>query len=290
MAVDLFDATTRPWLPPRLERKFYIAPHKVEATYGLLRVLCRPDLVYPAEQINSLYFDTFGFDQYERSLAGDFVKNKVRLRWYGTDNELNMLQPVFVELKSRKGFASTKQRLELRVPVEKLSPAYIHEGIIPKTLLGSTLARFGYFPLEPLYPIIKISYWRYRFREVLTGIRVALDCHVRSTMISANAGNGERELELPGTILEIKGESMDIPASLKQLKLLGINWSRFSKYSACIDSHSERLGAIGRLSPSGLNIDEIPTTLNRQNTTYRKGLSVNSAGREQLVINRLHQV
>ena len=285
MAVNLFDATTRPWLPPRLERKFYIAPHKVETAYGLLRVLCRPDLVYPAEQINSLYFDTDSFDQYERSLAGDFVKNKVRLRWYGTDAELNMMQPVFVELKSRKGFAGTKQRLEMRVPVEKLLPAYIHEGIISKTLLCNTLAWFGHFPLEPLYPIIKISYWRYRFREVLTGISVALDCHVRSTMIAANAGNGERELELPGTILEIKGRSMEIPSSLKQFKLLGIDWGRFSKYSACIDSHSERLGTVGRLSPSGLNIDEILATLHRQSTTYRKGLSVDSDSRERLVRN-----
>lgn len=272
MAVNLFDAADRPWLTPRLERKFYIAPQKVESAYGLLRVLCRPDRAYPAEQINSLYFDTDGFDQYERSLAGDFIKNKVRLRWYGAGAEQNMMQTIFVELKSREGFASTKQRLEMRVPVKKLYPAYIREGIVPKTLLCDTLARFGYFPLEPIYPIVRISYWRYRFREILTGISLALDCRIRSTMAVNNAGNGERELELSGAVLEIKGKSMEIPVSLRQLKLLEIDWSRFSKYSACIDAHSQRPGTTGWLSPSGINAAEIPSTLHRRRSAGEEGL------------------
>jgi hypothetical protein len=219
-----------------------------------------------------LYFDTADFDQYERSLAGDFIKKKVRLRWYGIDAELNVMQTVFLELKTREGFASIKQRLEMRVPVKKLSPVYIREGIIPKTLLCDTLAQFGYFPLEPLRPVIKISYLRYRFREVLTGMSIALDCRIRSTMIDTAAGNGEKELELSGAVLEIKGNTMEIPVSLKQLRLLEIDWSRFSKYSACIDAHSQRPGTAGRLSPSGVNAAEIPSALYRQRPTGWEGL------------------
>ena len=39
------------------------------------------------EQINSLYFDTPDLDQHERSLAGEFAKDKVRIRWYGSEHD-----------------------------------------------------------------------------------------------------------------------------------------------------------------------------------------------------------
>ena len=102
-----------------------------------------------------------------------------------------------------------------------------------------TLARFGYFPNEILLPVIKISYWRYRFSEIMTEQRLSLDCHIRSTMIIPGPGNGEKELEVPGAVIEIKGQAMELPEALKQARILYTDWTRFSKYSACIDSHTE---------------------------------------------------
>lgn len=251
MAVQLYDATTNGHPPQRMERKFYLPPQKVGLAYGLLRHTCRLDSEYPSEQINSLYFDTAELDQYERSLSGDFRKNKVRIRWYGEDKNLYGVQTIFLELKSREGFVSTKQRLKLSVPADDLTLPRLGKNIIPKTLLSDTLARFGYFPLEPLQPVVKISYWRYRFSEILTGQRVSLDCHIRSTMITLGIGCGEHELELPGAVIEIKGMSMELPVILSYMKIMDLDWSRFSKYSACIDSHFEQPGSVGRLSPSG---------------------------------------
>jgi hypothetical protein len=139
----------------------------------------------------------------------------------------------------------------LQVPAESLSQANLRKGIVPKTLLMDALARFGYFPLEIFLPTIKISYWRYRFSEITTGQRISLDCRLRSTMITPWLGNGEKELELPGAVIEIKGQSMEFPEALKRARILDTDWTRFSKYSACIDSHIEKPGTVGRLSPSG---------------------------------------
>lgn len=251
MAVQLYDATTNAnHLPQRMERKSYLPPAKIGLAYGLLRHICRLDSEYPAEQVNSLYFDTEDLEQHDRSSCGDSRKNKVRIRWYGEDKDHGM-QTVFLELKSRQGFASTKQRLKLQVPAENLTLHGLGDGIVPKTLLSDTLAKFGYFPPEPLQPIIKISYWRYRFSEVLTGQRVCLDCHIRSTMIDRRIGYGERELELPGGVIEVKGMSMELPITLRYMKIIDLDWSRFSKYSYCIDAHNEEPGTVGRLSPSG---------------------------------------
>jgi hypothetical protein len=253
MTVKLYHAPVNAGniLPRRIERKYYLVPVKVGLAYGLLRHICLMDSEYPSEQINSLYFDTADLDQHERSSSGDFRKNKVRIRWYGENNSLHGMQTVFLELKSRWGFASAKQRRKLQVPAENLTPNRLGSGIVPGTLLSETLAGFGYFTAGWLQPVVKISYWRYRFREVMTGQGVALDCHVRSTMIIPGLGSGEKELELPGGVIEIKGQTMEIPAILRQMKMLDIDWTRFSKYSYCLDSHLSEPGTIARLWPSG---------------------------------------
>lgn len=238
-------------LPKRFERKFYIVPSKTGLAYGLLNQVCARDGEYPSEQINSLYFDTFNLDQYARSDAGDFRKDKIRIRWYGTEENLDGPQTIFIELKSREGFAGMKQRRKLSVPAENLEMKNLYRGIVPYYVLIETLTAFGYVMPGIMKSIVKISYWRYRFTDVMTGQRVSLDCHIRSTMIIPGTGNGERGLELPGAVLEIKGNNMELAPTLMHTRILDTDWTRFSKYSACIDAHYEQPGTIGRLAPSG---------------------------------------
>ena len=252
MGVHLFntlDNATR--TTQRIERKFYVTPNQVSIAYGLLRQVCRPDGEYPTGLVNSLYFDTFDLDEHQKSMSGDFRKDKVRIRWYGDSGSPDGVRTIYVELKSKQGFAGTKQRLKMEVPAYCLTMPHLARGIVPSALLSNTLSSFGHFPSKLLYPVVRITYWRYRFTEALTGQRVALDCQIRSTMMRPRPGNGEKELELAGAVIEIKGTSIELPATLKRIGILDVDWSQFSKYSACIDAHDERLGSIGRLSPSG---------------------------------------
>ena len=253
MAVQLYDATNALTcsLPERFERKYYLSPWGFGQAYGLLRQICLPARQYPSERINSLYFDTVDLDQHARSDSGDYCKDKVRIRWYGEDEDLSGMQTVFLELKSRRGFASTKQRLMLQTAAESLTASNLGRGILPRTLVMDTLAKFGFFPPSMLFPVVKISYWRYRFDEITTEQRISLDCHIRSTMILLEPGNGEKNLELPGSVLEIKGQAAELPFALCHARMLDTDWTRFSKYSACIDAHTEMPGTVGRMSPSG---------------------------------------
>lgn len=250
--MDLYQSNpdaTRP--ETRLERKFFVPPGKISFTYALLRQFCRLDSEYPQEQINSLYFDTNDLEQYERSSSGELRKNKVRIRWYHTLDEYREEVPVFLELKSREGFASSKQRHKISVIKGNLEPNNFHLGIVPATTLNSTIARFGYFPEMPLGPVIVISYWRYRFTEILTGMRVTLDYNIRSSLVKRSLGYWEKALKLAGGVIEVKGRKLELPANLRRLRLLDIDWSRFSKYSSCLDSHLEGPGTLARLWPSG---------------------------------------
>ena len=237
--------------PQRLERKFYIRPTQVGLAYGLLRQVCRRDGEYPTGLVNSLYFDTFDLEAHQESMSGAFRKNKVRIRWYGDDDSPRGTRTIYFELKSKQGFVGTKQRLKMEVPAYLLTKAGLARGIVPRAVLIDTLSSFGYTPSKVLFPVIKVTYWRYRFVEPLTGQRVALDCRVRSTVVGPRTGNGQEELELPGAVMEIKGTEVELPATLAHLRMLDVDWSWFSKYSVCLEAHYERLGAIGRLSPSG---------------------------------------
>ena len=244
-------------VPPttRIERKFFVLPRDIGFAYALLRHICRPDRDYPEEQINTLYFDTDDLEQYVRSSSGDFRKNKVRIRWYHRLSDYRETVPIFVELKSREGFASSKQRRRLWVPRQNLETAQLGSGIIPQTTLIDTIASFGHYLEKPVRPVITISYWRYRFTEVLTGVRVTLDSNIRSSVVARELGYGERELRLQGAVIEIKGTSIELPPTLRRLRLLDTDWSRFSKYSSCLDSHLSAPSTMARLWPSGRMVE-----------------------------------
>jgi hypothetical protein len=201
--------------------------------------------------ITSLYFDTDELDQYTRSVSGEFRKDKVRVRWYPTPGTNGGPVPVFIELKSREGHLSHKQRRQILVDPAVVEADRLHRGIVPGNQLWDTLASFGHLVNHPLRPIISISYWRYRLQEMTSGVRVTLDHEIRSTMVQRSLGHGERDLALPGGVIEVKGPSFEVPASFRRGHLLDLDWSRFSKYASCLDVHLSEPGTIARLSPSG---------------------------------------
>ncbi len=252
-------------LTERVEQKFYVGPDKTALAFGLLWRTCRSDSSYPKDQVNSLYFDTRDLDQHERSDAGDYAKDKIRIRWYGAAHDPHRMRPIsgeddiadnivhiWLERKTRRGFASTKQRLTLDVPGTSLAPSTLKKGIVPRSLLCETMARFGFFAREELCPVIAISYGRYRFIEPQSGFRVSLDYRIRSSMILPGIGRGERALELPGVVVEVKGPVFKVPVALLRLADIGSSWTRFSKYSSSIDGHKATMGMVSRLWPSGV--------------------------------------
>jgi hypothetical protein len=160
---------------------------------------------------------------------------------------------VWPERKTRRGFASTKQRASLEVPGLALAFSALGRGIVSPALLVDTMAGFGYFPPKGRFcPVIAISYSRYRFVEPVTGFRISIDWRIRSSLVMPGLGRGARGLELPGAIVEVKGHTSDVPPALQALVDIGSTWTRFSKYSSCLEAHAADLGTVCRTWPSGL--------------------------------------
>ena len=237
--------------PQRFERKYAVLPMNIGLALSLLRQVCRPDKEYPRDRVHSLYFDTADLDQYERSAAGDYRKDKVRIRWYSNNTDSLEDVTVYLELKTRQGFASSKQRRKFMAPGFFLKPENLSRGILDKTTILQTLARFGHFPEKPLKPIIVISYTRYRFNEIQTGERVSFDHDIRASLVDPTLGRREKEIRLPNGVIEVKGPSLALPLTLRNLRVMDIDWSRFSKYGNCLEIYFSEPGSLARLWPSG---------------------------------------
>jgi hypothetical protein len=235
----------------RFERKFFIPPQKTEIARSLMSHICLPDGDYPENTVNSLYFDTPDLDRFQESINGSYKREKIRIRWYDCNGNQNGEIPVFVELKFKRGYASKKQRRKILVPAENLGKIRGGNTIVSRSILLRTLSEFGYFSEEFLQPVIWITYKRLRFTEIMTGMRLSFDSLLRSTPASPWMGHSETGLMLEGGIIEIKGPSIRIPESLRSISILGTDWSRFSKYASCLESHMEKPGCVGRLCPSG---------------------------------------
>ena len=237
--------------PPRFERKFAVMPADAGLALALLRHLCLADKEYPKDRVISLYFDTADLDQYEKAGAGEHRKDKVRIRWYGSTLKESGDTPVYLELKTRQGFASGKRRKMFMVPAASLKAEELHRGILDRTTIINTLAGFGYFPEKPLRPVIKISYRRYRFAEMMTGTRVSYDEDICAEIIAPELARRERAIRLPNGVIEIKGPTIELPPSLRHLRIMDLDWSRFSKYGNCLDAYFDEPVSVGRAMPSG---------------------------------------
>ncbi len=221
----------------------------------MVRQVCRPDREFPHDRVNSLYFDSVDLDQYERSASGEFKKDKVRIRWYGDIAGKKGEVSVYVERKMREGFASSKQRRQLTVDVSSLELANLSRGIISGTELIDVLGGFGYFPEKSLKPIIYITYLRHRFNEMQTGVRVSFDYDISASVVAWELGRRDKELRLRQGVIEVKGPQLELPVTLRNMKFLDTDWSRFSKYGSCLDAHFTEPGSTARLSPSGKNVE-----------------------------------
>ena len=239
----------------RFERKFFILPKNIGFAYTLLRQVCRPDKEFPQSRVNSLYFDTADLDEHMRSASGDYKKDKIRIRWYDGITDNQAMVPVYIELKSRQGFTSSKQRQKFLVPSTSLMPEQLGSGIIDKSVLIDTLAGFGFFLEKPVQPVIMISYRRYRFNEMQTGVRVSLDYDIRAQAVAIELGRREREVRLPGGVIEVKGPNLELPKTLRRMRFLDTDWARFSKYSYCIEAFLSEPGGVARFWPSGRIIE-----------------------------------
>jgi VTC domain-containing protein len=211
----LFDATRREllldWLECHLVRdpEFYFSP------------------------IVSLYYDTPSLSLYDEVRNGDYLKTKVRLRWY--EKEFLPGQEsvsCFFEIKRKFGARRQKRRKPLT-----LDPRCFHGDLFFHPTIREvpdTLPEWRLLVRGVLVPLLVVDYARFRFIEPHSGARISLDTGISCSRVNSAYLAGTAPAPLEVGVLEVKGSLDSLPRCLRPVER-HLRKQSFSKYAHCCE-------------------------------------------------------
>ncbi|MBE0582754.1 MAG: VTC domain-containing protein [Desulfofustis sp.] len=209
--------------------------HNSFASPGILRNLrcvCQPDREYQENIINSIYFDTHDYRFAMEKAASEYLKTKIRLRWYQEPSGAECESGCFLELKQKTGSARYKRRIMLDLGICRLPEAVFDSGVLLRirNMIASLQPELSVYNL---YPQVLVSYTRHRFRDSATNTRIALDTGIRAKSSRARFGRHAGEVCLDTSVLEVKGSCQELPLSLRAVIGMQVKKDSFSKYYEC---------------------------------------------------------
>jgi hypothetical protein len=232
------------------EQKYVFRPGARSVVLGWLECWCVRDPRFSTGLVSSIYYDTPELDMYQEKRNSDYLKAKVRLRWYGdpATGSLAADVPCFLEIKQKTGAVRHKGRIPLTLPASCLSgdpftdrriatlPAdYAH------AISSQSLPRALRFPAGTLVPVVLIQYARRRFVDPQSGSRLAVDTDIRCTQANPALLHGLPPVLLETGVLEIKGPTRLLPGWLAPIRR-EFRREAFSKYSHCCECLVQPLG------------------------------------------------
>jgi hypothetical protein len=229
----------------RVEQKFLFPAGYADVIRSWLEHACVADPRYPHSSVCSIYFDTPGLFHYGESRNGEFLRSKVRLRWYGgmaggsaaagSSDDVRC----FLEVKSKQGSLSAKSRTEVSIPSRILQgDPFSSDRILD---LPARAFQLSFTPSGPMVPILMIEYDRRRFLDLETECGVALDGEIRCIRVNHAVVPGLAPVHLDVGVLEIKGMNRGIGDLLNPIQGF-LKTSPFSKYGIVLESLMQPLG------------------------------------------------
>lgn len=214
------------------ELKFVLPASRADAAAGFLAALCAPDSEYPRALVWTVYYDTPDVRSLGEKADSDYLKMKLRVRWYG---ELSGRPegPVFVEAKYRVGSRRDKVRARLDVAADEIAAWPLDD--VRFAALPRALAPAGVRIGPEWRPVLRLRYERQRFVERATGTRVSLDRDITAEAVNPGMLAPVNAGALAVAVLEVKGREDRLPRVLEPLLHLGARQGSLSKYVAVYD-------------------------------------------------------
>ncbi len=170
------------------EIKFAVPASAAGSLRTWIGAVCRPDAVHPPARVTTVYFDTPWLALLSEKIDSDYLKTKVRVRWYGAGDSL--ASTAFAEVKCRVGAHRDKVRVVIDVPPSDLSRWPLHDARWP-AVLGGLRAAAPTLPAR-LAPVLCLTYTRHRFDDPASGARVTIDSDIRAAGSEHRDGAGPR--------------------------------------------------------------------------------------------------
>jgi hypothetical protein len=217
-----------------IEQKYTILKLAHQPVLAWLRHVYVPHPLYHEGRICSIYYDSPMFDHYDEKRNGDFLKTKVRLRWYERPGERTRAPQThcFLEVKQKVGAVRCKKRLELDIDTDVLLADSLASEALQR--LPERLSELSHMPDRCLMPMMLICYIRRRFIDPRTSTSIALDTDISCDQVNLRYVPAAYPVHLDNGVLEIKGSQTNLPASLLPIRS-ALTRQAFSKYGRCLE-------------------------------------------------------
>jgi hypothetical protein len=223
---------------PEVELKYLLPQARAGFVLRWLEGVAAPERAHPPALVVTTYYDTPGFDLLAEKVDSDFLKTKVRVRWYAPLDGGPPASPAFVEAKSREGGTRRKRRLRLNEPARQLAALPLDDRMWTDLVAGLRTE----LPALPdgLAPVLRLAYVRHRFTDP-RGARISVDTGIGVEAVShARLHAPARGGTLPWSVFELKAHASDLPGHLAPVTRFGARRSSFSKYLACYEHVTRR--------------------------------------------------
>ena len=213
------------------ETKFVLHNGVAHKVVEWLRCRCWPDKEFAAGIVSSIYFDSREWRFLGEKVNSDYLKTKVRIRWYHDINTLEPFDASFMEVKYKIGETRRKVRIQTAYSGDRLARTSLED--LQMIALPDLLKKRDVFLGGPLFPVFQISYKRRRFVEPVSGLRLSIDYDIHVPKVNLRMVPRINPFNLQSAVFETKGSRADLPETLHQLTALGCIKQSFSKYSTC---------------------------------------------------------
>lgn len=215
----------------RHELKFVVNNSAAHIIARWLNCRCLPDPEFPAGIVSSIYYDTTDWRFLREKFNSDYLKTKIRLRWYSDIDTEEAGDVSYIEAKFKIGSRRDKIRVKTDVAGDWLNGVNLENKKLLR--IPDMLRTKGVIVAGHLMPIFKINYKRRRFIEPVTGARLSLDCDISSPCVNHRVMPRANPFQLKTAVFELKGVLTELPEVLHQLMALGCRKQSFSKYGFC---------------------------------------------------------
>lgn len=165
----------------RIEQKYLFPAGYKEMILDWLDHVCMPDPLYSSSAVSSLYYDTPGLFHLQESRNGEYLRTKVRLRWYADIRSSDPGAGVrcYLEIKRKQGALSEKQRTMVMIPGRVLfDDPFANDRILD---LPARVFDLEYRAPGMLVPMLIIQYRRHRYVDPDSQSGIAVDAEIRCT-------------------------------------------------------------------------------------------------------------
>ncbi|MFT5114207.1 MAG: hypothetical protein ACI8P9_003541 [Parasphingorhabdus sp.] len=212
-----------------IEKKYTFDNRLHQSALNLAHRLMIPNSDYAESIVNSVYFDTRNREFLAEKENSDYLKCKIRLRWYDTDSNSTQGPRYFLEVKRKNGVRRDKARIDV---TEHFFTNSVRRSLPLNLDQVNNLLREhvdGNFP--KLMPLLLIRYNRRRFHTNLDHERVNVDWNISAQGFPVRHNSRSSTQVLPSGVIEAKGSHFDARGPVSTLiKATKARKNAFSKY------------------------------------------------------------